>query len=148
MIDLKEQLLADLKEAMKNKDIISKNTIQLLRACILNKEKDLQCELSDNQILEIVASEIKKRKDTLKIYKERQIEEQILQISKEIEVLNRYMPKQLTEDELTLIVYKWVDFFKPNEKQNMGAIIKKVKEEVGVRAEGRIISQKVKELIK
>ena len=60
---LKEKLLNDLKEAMKEKDIIKKNTVQLIRTAILQIEKDKGIEVTDEQIIEIIAKEAKKRKD-------------------------------------------------------------------------------------
>ena len=60
---LKEKLLNDLKEAMKDKNLIRKNTVQMIRAAILQIKKDKQIELTDEQIVEIIAKEAKKRKD-------------------------------------------------------------------------------------
>lgn len=144
---MKEKLLEDFKEAMKNKEIVKKNTIQLLRACILNKEKNLQKELTDKEILEIVASEIKKRKEVLKIYEEKEAFKQIKIIEEEISTLEKYMPEQLSEKELDSIIEKYILQFNDNLKQNKGKIIKSVKEEVGVRAEGKIIAEKVNKKI-
>ena len=59
---LKEQLLNDLKESMKNKDLVRKNTIQMIRAAILQVEKDKQIELTEEQVIEIIAKETKKGK--------------------------------------------------------------------------------------
>ena len=60
---IKEKLLNDLKEAMKDKNLIRKNTIQMVRAAVLQVEKDKQIELTDEQVIEIIAKESKKRKD-------------------------------------------------------------------------------------
>ena len=144
---MKEKLLKDFKEAMKNKEVIKKNTIQLLRACILNKEKNLQRELTDNEILEIIASELKKRKEVLKVYEDKEAIKQIEIIKEEISVLEKYMPEQISEEELDNIIKKYILQFNDNLKQNRGKIIKSVKEEVGVRAEGKIIAEKVNKKI-
>ena len=60
---LKEKLLEDLKNSMKEKNIVRKNVIQMVRAAILQVEKDNHVELDDNQIIDIIAKESKKRKD-------------------------------------------------------------------------------------
>ena len=65
---LKEKLLEDMKVSMRDKNIIRKNVIQMVRAAILQVEKDKQIELNDDQILEIIAKESKKRKDSLPDY--------------------------------------------------------------------------------
>lgn len=60
---IKEKLLNDLKEAMKDKNLVRKNTVQMVRAAVLQVEKDKQIELTDEQVIEIIAKEAKKRKD-------------------------------------------------------------------------------------
>ena len=65
---LKEKLMEDLKDCMKEKKELRKNVIQMIRAAILQIEKDKQIELNDDQIIEIIAKESKKRKDSLADY--------------------------------------------------------------------------------
>ena len=97
---LKEKLLEDLKESMKGKNVIRKNVVQMVRAAILQIEKDKKIEVSDSQIVEIIAKEAKKRKDALEDYQKSGREDLIEQMNQEIKILNEYLPKQLTEEEL------------------------------------------------
>ena len=97
---LKEKLLEDLKEYMKEKNTIRKNVVQMVRAAILQVEKDKHIEVSDDKIVEIIAKEAKKRKDSLEDFQKSGREDLIEQINKEIEILNEYLPKQLTQEEL------------------------------------------------
>lgn len=144
---LKEKLLNDMKEAMKNKDTVRKNTIQLVRAAILNKEKEERKELTDTEIEQIISKEIKKRNDTIGMLLEHNRETEIGDIQKEQEILSEYLPKPLTPEELDLIVTKVLAEGAFGPKQ-MGAVIKAVKEEVGTRAEGKMISELVKSKLK
>lgn len=144
---LKEKLLNDMKEAMKNKDTVRKNTIQLVRAAILNKEKDKQKELSDTEIEQIISKEIKKRNDTIGMLLVHDRETEIGDIQKEQDVLAEYLPKPLTPEELDRVVTKILAEGSFGPKQ-MGAVIKAVKEEVGIRAEGKMISELVKSKLK
>lgn len=144
---LKEKLLNDMKEAMKNKDTVRKNTIQLVRAAILNKEKDEQKELTDTEIEQIISKEIKKRNDTIGMLLEHNRETEIGDIQKEQDVLAEYLPKPLTPEELDRVVTKILAEGAFGPKQ-MGAVIKAVKEEVGTRAEGKMISELVKSKLK
>ena len=82
---LKEKLLNDLKDAMKEKNELKKNTVQMVRAAILQVEKDKQVELDDNQIIDIIAKESKKRNDSLADYEKGGREDLVDQIKKEIE---------------------------------------------------------------
>lgn len=144
---LKERLLNDMKEAMKNKDTIRKNTIQLVRAAILNKEKDEQKELTDTEIEQIISKEIKKRNDTIGMLLVHDRETEIEDIQKEQDVLAEYLPKPLTPEELDRVVTKILAEGSFGPKQ-MGAAIKAIKEEIGTRAEGKMISELVKSKLK
>ena len=77
---LKEKLLEDMKVSMRDKNITRKNVIQMVRAAILQVEKDKQIELNDEQIVEVIAKESKKRKDSLPDYEKSGREELINQV--------------------------------------------------------------------
>ena len=91
---MKEQLLNDLKEAMKEKDVIKKNTIQLIRDYILKYEKDNIKEVDDNKIMDIISKERKIRLDALKDFEKSGRQDLIDETNKEIEVLNNYLPNK------------------------------------------------------
>ena len=75
----------------------------MIRAAILQVEKDKQIELDDNQILEIIAKESKKRKDSLSDYEKSGRQELITQVNEEIKIISEYLPKQLTKEEIEKI---------------------------------------------
>ena len=87
---LKEKLLEDLKNSMKEKNVIRKNVIQMVRAAILQVEKDKQIEVSDDQIIEIIAKETKKRKDSIADYEKSGRQDLLDQINEEITILEEY----------------------------------------------------------
>ena len=97
---LKEKLLEDLKNSMKEKNIVRKNVIQMVRAAILQIEKDKGIEVDDNKILEIIAKEVKTRNDSLEDFEKGGREDLVKQAKEEIEILSEYLPKQLTREEL------------------------------------------------
>ena len=101
---IKEKLLNDLKEAMKDKNLIRKNTIQMVRAAVLQVEKDKQIELTDEQVIEIIAKESKKRKDAEEEFEKSGREDLIKQNKEEMEILAEYLPKQLSVEEVEAIV--------------------------------------------
>ena len=103
-MSLKETLLQDLKTAMKDKDTIRKNTIQLVRAGVLQIEKDNHVELEDDGVLDVIAKELKKRRDSLPEFEKSGRTDLIENLNKEIDVLLGYLPEQLTEDEIQKIV--------------------------------------------
>lgn len=144
---LKEKLMEDLKEAMKEKQILRKNVVQMIRAAILQVEKDKQIELEDNQILEIIAKEAKKRKDSLADYEKSGREDLINQVKEEIEIISEYLPKQLTKEEITEIVKQVIEETGATSIKDMGKVMKSAKEKMGATADGKTINEVVRELL-
>lgn len=144
---LKEKLMEDLKEAMKEKQTLRKNVVQMIRASILQVEKDKQIELEDNQILEIIAKEAKKRKDSLSDYEKSGREDLINQVKEEIEIISEYLPKQLTKEEITEIVKQVIEETGATSIKDMGKVMKSAKEKMGATADGKTINEVVRELL-
>ena len=144
---LKEKLLEDLKECMKNKNTIRKNVVQMVRAAILQVEKDNNIELEDNQIIEIIAKESKKRKDSLGDYEKSGREDLIEQVREEIEILAEYLPKQLSIEEVEDIVKQIIQEENATSMKDMGKVMKVAKEKIGAASEGKIINEVVKKLL-
>ena len=144
---LKEKLMEDLKEAMKEKQILRKNVVQMIRAAILQVEKDKQIELDENQILEIIAKESKKRKDSLADYEKSGRQDLIDQIKAEIEIISVYLPKQLSKEEITNIVKDVITETAATSIKDMGKVMKSAKERMGASADGKTINEVVRELL-
>ena len=144
---LKEKLLEDLKNSMKDKNIIRKNVVQMVRASILQVEKDKQIELDDNKIIEVKAKESKKRKDSLADYEKAGREDLISQIKEEISILEEYLPKQLSAEELEAKVKEIIEEVGATSMKDMGNVMKAAKEKIGAAADGRAINEMVKKLL-
>ena len=144
---LKEKLLEDLKIAMKEKDTIRKNVIQMMRAAILQVEKDKQIELGDEQILEIIAKEAKKRKDSIPDYEKSGRQDLLENINKELEIIADYLPKQLTKEEIKEKVLVIIKETGAQTIKDMGKVMKAAKEQMGATADGKTINEIVKELL-
>ena len=144
---LKEKLMEDLKEAMKEKEILRKNVVQMIRASILQVEKDKKIELNDDQILEVIAKEFKKRNDSLSDYEKSGREDLINQIKEEMTVLEEYLPKKISEEELTEKIKAIISNVGATSMKDMGKIMKQAKEELGVTADGKMINEIVKKLL-
>lgn len=142
---LKEKLLDDLKNSMKEKNVIRKNVIQMVRAAILQVEKDKAIEVTDEQIIEIMAKEVKKRKDSLEDYKKGGREDLVNQIEEEISIISEYLPKQLSKEEVTEIVKKVIEEVGATSIKDMGKVMKAAKEKIGAASDGRTINEVVKE---
>ena len=144
---LKEKLLNDLKESMKEKDLIRKNTVQLIRSSILQIEKDKAIEVTDEQIIEIIAKEAKTRKDAAQDFEKSGREDLINQNNKELEILTSYLPKQLDIEEIENIVKDIIKESGATSMKDMGIVMKTAKEKIGASADGKTISDVVKKLL-
>ena len=144
---LKEQLMADLKKAMKEKDTVAKNVVTMVRASILQYEKDKKAELDDDGIIEIIAKQVKQRKDSLADFTKADRQDLIETTNREIELLMDYLPQQLTKEELTVIVQNVIQELGVTEIKQMGKVMAQVMPKVKGRADGKMISEIVKEYL-
>ncbi len=144
---LKEKLLEDLKNAMKQKDNIRKNVVQMVRAAILQVEKDKQIQVDDSKIVEIIAKEAKKRKDSIPDYEKSGRQDLLDQIKQEIAILEEYLPEQLSEEELTVKLQEIIKTVGATSMKDMGVVMKTAKEQLGASADGRTINEIVKKLL-
>jgi len=144
---LKEKLMEDLKNSMKEKNNIRKNVVQMVRAAILQIEKDKGIEVDDNKILEIIAKEVKTRSDSLIDFEKGGRQDLVNQAKEEIEILCEYLPKQLTKDELKEKLTKIISDLGATSIKDMGAVMKEAKVQIGTAADGRTINEVVKELL-
>ena len=144
-MSLKERLMEDLKAAMKDKDIIRKNTVQMVRSAVLQFEKDNLTELDDEGVLDVIARELKKRRDVLPEYEKSGRDDLIADIKKEIETLLAYLPKQLTPEELEEIVAAAIAEVGATSMKDMGKIMAAVMPKTKGRADGKMINAIVKE---
>ena len=144
---LKEKLMEDLKISMREKNNLRKNTIQMVRAAILQIEKDKGIEVDDGKILEIIAKEVKSKKDALVDFEKGGREDLIAQTNEEISVLQEYLPKQLTHDELVEKIKAVITKVGATSIKDMGVVMKEAKAEIGTAADGKSINEVVKELL-
>ena len=144
---LKEKLLEDMKISMREKNVVRKNVVQMVRAAVLQVEKDKQIELDDDKIVEVIAKESKKRKDSIEDYKKSGREDLVNQIEEEIAILSEYLPKQLTEEEIEKIVKEVITETGAETIKDMGKVMKGAKEKIGASADGKTINEVVKRLL-
>jgi len=147
-LSLKERLSADFKEALKTKDATRKNAVNMARAAIKQYEVDHREELDDEGVQEVIAKQVKMRKDALADF-EKAGRTDLLDVYKaEIDILQSYLPEQLSEDEVRSIVTKAMEEagIAP-EKKNMGMIMKTVMPLVKGKADGGIVKKVVDSII-
>ena len=146
-MSLKEQLFADLKTAMKEKDTLKKDTVQLIRSGILQYEKDNKVELDDEGVLDIITKQLKSRRDSLPDYQKSGREDLIEKLNKEIEILLGYLPEQLSEDEIAAIVEEAIAATGAASIKEMGKVMGIVNPKLKGRADMKVVGALVKKLL-
>ena len=142
-MSLKEQLMSDFKDAMKAKDEVRKNTISFARAAVKQYEIDNRKELDDEGIVAILAKQVKMRKDALSDFEKAGRMDLADAYKQEIEVLQKYLPAQLSADEIRDAAELGIEGGKQNMGKLMGAVMGKVK---GV-ADGNDVRKVIEEFL-
>jgi len=162
---LKEKIREDFKKFLKEKKEIEVSTLRMLNAAIFNrekekryklskekpelKEKDLEKEsqLTDEEIVQVVFSEIKKRKEAIEGFEKGKREDLAKKEKKEMEVLKKYLPKQLSEEEIKRMAKETIKEVGAESLKDLGKVMGKLMLKVKGQAEGGLVSKIVKELL-
>lgn len=146
---LYDQILEDLKGAMKEKNEIKLSAIRMLKSAMQNKaiEKKVK-SLTDEDILDLIQKQIKQRKDSIEQFKKGNREDLVAKETREIEILQQYLPKQLSPDELKAIVADAIKVVGATSAADMGKIMKEVMPKVKGKADGKAVNAAVSELLR
>ena len=142
-MSIREQILADIKEAMKAKDEFKRDTLRTLNAALKQVEVDQRIEMTDEVVLPLLQKEIKKRADSVELYIKGAREDLAKKEQGEIELIKAYLPAQLSDEELKEKIKKIIE----RVGKKLGAVMKMAKDEIGASAEAKRISMIAKELL-
>ena len=145
----KDKLTEDMKQAMKDKEAgkLRLSVIRMVRAAIKNVEIDTKAELAEEDVIAIVAKEVKMRRDSMEEFKKGQRDDLVAQLEQEIEVLLPYLPQQLTEAEVREIVTEAVAIAGATSSKDMGKVMAVLMPKVKGRADGKLVNNIVRELL-
>lgn len=146
-MSLKDRFMADLKQAMKEKNTMLKNTITMTRAAVKQIEVDQRIEMEDSGIIEIIAKQIKQKKGAIEEFEKGGRADLADEAREEIKILSAYLPEPLTTEELKAIIQKVVEETGAASVKDMGKVVSAVMPQVVGRADGKMISDMVKSLL-
>jgi len=146
-VSLKKQLMDDVKTAMKEKDRLRKATITLLRADIKRFEVDKRKEITEDGIIDLISKQIKQKKSAILDFKKGGREDLVQEAEAEIDVLMKYLPDQLTEEELKEIIGNAIKELKAESMKDMGKVMGAVKPIIKGKADGKMASEIVKAML-
>jgi len=162
---LKKQIKQNLEIALKGKKRVEVSTLRMLNAAILNKEKEKRYKISkekpelkpekleeesqliDEEIIQVLQSEIKKRKEAILEFEKGERQDLVNKEKAEMDILQKYMPEQLSEEEIKKIVKTAIEKVGAKEPRDMGKVMGELMPKVKGRADGGIVSRIVKELL-
>ena len=143
-MSLKELLMEDMKQAMRDKDMVRKNTIQFLRSAILQVEKDTLTQLSDQEIIEVISSQVKKRRASLPDFEKSGRNDLIEELNHEISILMSYLPEQLSEEQLDVLISATIAEISASSLKDMGKVMAALLPKVSGKADNGLVSRIVK----
>ena len=146
-MELKNVLLDEMKSAMKDKDTVKKDTVQLVRAAILQYEKDNKVVLDDDGVVEIIAKEVKRYKDVLPDYEKSGRADLIDEINRKIEILMPYLPEQLSDEEMREIAKQVISDVGATSMRDMGKVMGAIMPKVKGKCDGKVLNAVIKELL-
>lgn len=147
-MSLQERLMEDLKSSMKNRDKVKKDCITMIRAAIKQREVDERVELSEEDIVEIIAKQVKQKRDAIEDFKKGQRDDLVDLTEKEIDILLEYLPRQLAEEEIDEIVKDAIEQVGANTIKDMGKVMSIIMPKVKGRADGGLVNKIVKQYLK
>ena len=142
---MRAKLLEDLINAMKNKDKDTLTVLRSIKGAMQLEEINLHHEVNDEEFIGIISKQIKTRKESLAEFEKANREDLIDQTKKEIEVLNKYLPEQLSDEEIINIINQAFDQVKPSSQSDMGKIMGLVSPKLKGRADMSQVSKIIKE---
>ena len=149
-MSIKDQLTADMKQAMKDREAgkLRLSVIRMVRANIKNVEINDKRELNDDEVLAVLMKEVKMRQDSLEEFQKAGREDLVAQTKEELEVLKVYLPEALSDEELKAIVAEVVAEVGATTMKDMGKVMPAVMAKTKGRADGKRINVMVRELLK
>lgn len=145
---LKEKLMEDLKQSMKSKNKVKKDTVIMVRAAIKQREVDERIELSDPEIVDIIAKQIKQKKDSITDFEKGNRQDLIDLTNEEIKILLEYLPPQLSDEAIDFIVKEAIESTNAQSKKDMGKLMAFIMPKVKGKADGKHVNEIVAKYIK
>lgn len=139
-ISLKERLDGDLKDAMRNKDSIRRTVLRTIISEIRNAEIAKQEALDDEGILVVMTKQAQQRRDSIEAFKSASRSDLVESESAELKIISGYLPEQLSEDEIEVVITEVISQVEAKGSSDMGKVMKEIMQRVRGRADGKMVS--------
>ncbi len=142
-----QKLKEDMKVAMREKDVLKRDTIRLVMSAVKQIEVDERREVSDSDVLKIIQKGVKQREDAINFAKDGGRDDLVEQNQKEIDVLKEYLPKQLSDEELETALKAIIEKVGAKDMKDMGKVMGVASKELSGKADGKRINGVVKGIL-
>jgi uncharacterized protein YqeY len=144
-MSLKDQIITDMTTAMKAKDAARTSTLRMVKAAIMHREKEGAGELSDEDVMKLLRSQLKQRRDSVEQYQKAGRQDLVDKETAEITVIEEYLPQGASESEIEQAVVAAITESGATSIKDMGAVMKaSMAKLAGKNADGKIVSETVK----
>ena len=140
-----ETINNDVKEAMKSGNKFELNVLRMLKSALQNEKISKNHDLDENEIIAVIKKQVKVRKDSLKEYQEYNREDLVEGLTKEIDILTKYLPEELSEEEIDKTINDVFAKLNPTSIKDMGNFMKELNSLIATKADMSLVSKKVKE---
>ncbi len=144
---MQERLMSELKEAMKKGDKVRQSVIRLTRAEIQNAEKAKGKALDDSAVIDILSREVKKRRESIEQFEKGKRQDLVAKEKAELDILLEYLPTQMSRDEIEALVRNIIEEVGARGPGDKGRVMGKLMPQVKGKAEGKLVSDIVNELL-
>lgn len=145
---LKEQLKEDLKDAMRQGDVERRSTIRFLLSAIHNDEIARQTEVDNDGVIQVLTKQAQQRRDSIKAYQDANRQDLADKEQSELAIIAAYLPEQMTEDEVREAVQQALADTGASGPQDMGKVMKQLMPTVRGKADGKMVSSMVNEMLR
>jgi len=140
-VDLKERLFADLKQAMRDRDVVRREALRMARSAVQYAEIDLQRDATDEEVVAIIGKEVKARREAIDMFRQGGRRDLVVEEEAGVAVLESYLPQQLSRDAIAGVVQRIVEGLGVSGPQSLGAVMKTAMGELRERADGKIVNE-------
>ena len=144
-MSLKEQLNDAMKQAMKARDDLRLSAVRMVRSSVKNREIDLKHELDDQGVVEVISTLVKQRRESIRLYQDGNRQDLVDKEEAEMNVLLQFLPAQLNTDEITELVSRTIQETGAQGVKDMGKVMKILTSLTTGRADGKIVSDIVRQ---
>ncbi len=146
-MNLKERLMADLRDAMRQGDPGRRDAIRMARAAVINAEIAWQREASDQEVQQVIAQEVKRRVEAIELFRRGGRDDLVREEEAQLAILRAYLPEQLSREEVTEVVRRVIDEMGATGLAQMGPVMRQVMAELKGKADGRMVNEVVRDIL-